>query len=72
MLATEVLMGDIDQAAEKLSEAQARNFQRWPVLGEYVWPNAPGWEERTTFEAEVAHLKSWLAARLVWMDSALF
>ena len=47
------------------------NFERWPVLGESVWPNDPGAEERQTFEDEIAYLQSWLTARLAWMDSQL-
>jgi hypothetical protein len=35
----EALVRDIDAAAALLSEVQVRNFQRWPVLGERVWPN---------------------------------
>src|ERR1700744_2441590 len=30
----------IDQEAAALQQAQQNNFQRWPILGEYVWPNS--------------------------------
>jgi hypothetical protein len=70
-LATAQIHAAVDAAAASLSQAQQRNFDRWPVLGEYVWPNAPGWDQRVTFELEVAYLKSWLADRAAWMDQVL-
>lgn len=69
--ATADLLQDIDDAAAQLAEAQARNFQRWPILGEYVWPNDEGHAERTTYAAEVDYLKEWLQMRLAWIDSQL-
>ena len=65
----DALMADIDATAELLSEAQARNFDRWPVLGEYVWPNDHGFEDRHTYEEEVAYLKEWLLDRTAWLDT---
>jgi hypothetical protein len=46
-------------------EAHQRNFQRWPVLGEYVWPN---YYVGPTFESEITWLKNWISDRLVWLD----
>ncbi len=70
-LATEVLLADIDAWEAKLAGPAARNFERWEVLGEYVWPNAGGFEERDSFAAEVAYLRDWVEARTAWMDEAL-
>lgn len=70
-LATAQIHAAVDAAAATLGQSQQRNFARWPVLGTYVWPNAPGWEQRFTFELEVAYLKSWLADRAAWMDDVL-
>ena len=67
-LATDSLLAEIDATAALLDEAQGRNFERWPVLGEYVWPNAPGWEDRDTYAAEVEYLKGWLRERMAWLD----
>lgn len=70
--ATEALLEDIDEAAALLQQgAVERNFQRWPVLGQYVWPNDPGHEERTTYQAEIDYLKDWLRQRLTWIDGQL-
>jgi hypothetical protein len=67
-LGTESINALIDGFAAELSEPQARNFERWPVLDEYVWPNA---YIGFTWPAEVAHLKAWIADRLDWMDEAI-
>jgi hypothetical protein len=69
--ATDDLLQEIDEAAALLSEAQERNFQRWPILGEYVWPNDEGHAERTTYAEEIDYLKDWLQKRLAWIDSQL-
>ena len=56
----------IDDQVALLAEAQERNFDRWPVLGEYVWPNN---YIGNTYEEEVDFLKDWLIERLDWMDA---
>jgi hypothetical protein len=70
-LATDTLLADIDSATALLAGAAERNFARWDILGRYVWPNAPGYAQRTTYAAEIAYLKDWLLARLAWLDSQL-
>lgn len=55
----------IDSLANELAEAHPRNFQRWPVLGQYVWPN---YYIGQTYEDEIAYLKSWISARTAWLD----
>ena len=62
---TENLLGDIDAYAALIDEAQQRNFVRWPVLGQYVWPN---WFIADTYREEIDWMKQWLADRLEWMD----
>jgi len=50
------------------SGAAGRNFRRWPVLGRRVWPNPASAVSRTTYDGEVAALRSWLRARVAWLD----
>lgn len=59
------LMADIDKAVATMGKAVDRNYDLWDwVLGEYLWPNPSGFEQRTTFESEIAFLKQWLNARM--------
>ena len=68
-LATAKLLDEIDRTAVYLSEAQKRNFQRWPVLGRRVFGNpGPG---LPTYQQKVEQMKTWLQARLRWMDKRI-
>lgn len=58
----------IDSLVIYLNESQQRNFQRWPVLGVYVWPNAYIGQ---TFTDEIFYLKSWIRDRLNWVNDNL-
>ena len=61
----------IDGAIAVLEPAIERNFERWPLLGEVIWPNDLGAEDRTTYVEEVSYLKSWIKQRMAWMDLVL-
>lgn len=58
----------IDSMAASLAESQVRNYQRWPILGTYVWPNQ---YVGSTYADEVAWFKNWIIARANWMDANL-
>lgn len=60
--------GVIDSLAAVVQEGQGRNFQRWPILGQWVWPNA---FVGNTFASEINYLKTWLAGRVIWMDNEI-
>jgi len=67
-LSTDKIMGIIDSLTVELEEAQHRNFKRWPILDEYVWPNAYiGY----SYEDEIDYLKDWCGKRIQWMDEHL-
>lgn len=63
---TETVLADVDDAALLLEEAAERNFDRWNILGSYVWPN---WFVAGTWEEELEWMKDWLVSRLEWIDS---
>ncbi len=67
-LKEEALMTCIDSLTNQLEEAQERNFQRWPVLSTYVWPN---WFVGDSYQEEVDYLKEWLEDRLFWLDQEM-
>ena len=62
------ITGLIDSLVAVLAEAGPRNFARWPVLGQYIWPNPFVGQ---THADEIRYLKDWIVARLNWMDREL-
>ena len=69
VLDTTYLFHYIDSLYLVLEEPSIRHFQKWPILGTYVWPNN---FIGNTFEEEITFLKSWTLARLTWMDENMF
>ena len=66
---SEVILDYIDSVASALgNEAAPRNFERWPVLGQWVWPN---YYVGSTFQDEIDWLKNWVSQRLNWLDNNL-
>ncbi|NLJ42525.1 MAG: T9SS type A sorting domain-containing protein [Bacteroidales bacterium] len=63
---TDSVMLFIDNTIDYLGDAVARNFERWPVIGEYIWPN---YFIGQTYEEEVDYLKDWITDRMNWMDA---
>jgi hypothetical protein len=51
-----------------LQEGAQRNFQRWQVMGQYVWPN---WFIAQSYNEEIDWMQQWIEKRLIWMDSQL-
>ena len=68
LFTTDRLLQRIEDYAVLLNEPQARNFQRWAILGIYVWPN---WFIAKTFREEIDWMKGWLADRVKWMDGQI-
>ncbi len=68
-----VLMEDsifalIDSVAGFIQEAQVRNFERWDIMGTYIWPN---YYVGATYQEEVDILKNWIHERISWMDGQI-
>jgi hypothetical protein len=58
----------IDSLTTLLDDARQRNFNTFPILGSYVWPNN---YVGGTYENEITYLKNWIFDRMAWMDSKL-
>lgn len=56
----------IRDSVVELDAAQERNFARWPILDEDVWPN---YKVTGSYEGEIEYLLEWLSDRQIWMDS---
>jgi len=67
VLSEENIMTVVDSFATILNQAQERNFERWDILGEYVWPN---YFIGDTYTEEVDYMKNWIEHRVVWLDDA--
>ena len=65
VLNTEHIYNYIDSLTTLLDESKTRNFQKWPVLGVYVWPN---YFVGSDYESEIIYLKTWIYNRLYWMN----
>lgn len=55
----------IDSVANSLENPITRNYQRWNILGEWIWPNN---FVGNTYQSEIDYMKSWLDERLAWLD----
>ncbi len=67
LLETDVLLEWIDNQRQLLGDAQVRNFQKWDILNQYIWPNN---HIGGNYVSEVVYLKNWLTDRLDWLDFA--
>jgi hypothetical protein len=65
-LSLPAVYGKIDSMAALVNESQTRNFDFWPILGVYVWPNPGALPE--TYAGEILKLKLWIAGRINWLD----
>lgn len=65
--ATDAIMDFIDQQEAALAVPAQRNFERWPVLGEIIWPNPLPFG--FTYAEEIDYLKDYVDERLRWMDA---
>lgn len=69
ILSDEHLMNYIDSLGMILEEPAERNYNRWPILGVYVWPNN---FIGNTYQEELTYMKNWILARTAWMDANMF
>ncbi len=59
----------IDSLAALVSNGPAgRNFERWPILNTWQWPNS---FVGSTHQQEINYLRTWTLDRLHWMDGAI-
>ena len=65
------LIERIDHLATVYANDFERNFERWDIMGRYIWPNPPTVVEIDTFRGQVEYLLWFLQERAVWMDGFL-
>lgn len=59
----------IDSVVNLTQESRNRHFQRWPVIGQYIWPNMQ--PVPVSYAGEIQQLKNWFAGRIAWIDRNL-
>ena len=65
VLSTENVMATIDSLVTHMGPAVERNFGRWRILGQYIWPNN---FVGSDYNSEINELKRWIIARFEWLD----
>lgn len=66
VLNTDTIHHFIDSMVLETNDARIRNFERWNVIGNYVWPNA---YIGNSYAQEITYLKNWITQRMSWMDA---
>jgi len=59
------IFNHIDSIGLYVDEAQNRNFEKWEILGQWVWPN---YQLGPTYQDELNYLKYWIYNRINWID----
>lgn len=69
-LSNSTILQKIDSYTETLSLSGGiqENFEKWPVLGQYVWPNN---FVGNSYEDEKNYLIEWIEDRLNWLDTEI-
>lgn len=65
------LFAHIDSIASLITDAQAREFKKWPVLGKSIWRETTGYKQRDTYQKEVDYMKNFFSERWNWIDLQL-
>ena len=65
---TNYIYQQIDSVQAVLKEPLARNFQRYPLFGKYIWPNG---FVGANMDQEIAYLKDWFPKRIAWIESKI-
>ncbi len=66
-----VINSNLEDLESQIEVSAEYNFERWKILGTYVWPNADGYITRTTYKSEITYLQEWLNQRYSWFDTAI-
>jgi hypothetical protein len=70
ILDTAYIFSYIDSVENLVQNAQARHFQKWPILG-ISGPAPEAGNVATTYSGELDTLKAWIKLRLQWLDENL-
>lgn len=54
---------DPDSYYSLYGEAMNRNFERWSIMGQMVWPNTSAINDITTVKGQIDYMREWLSER---------
>ncbi len=60
---------DPEEEARINRDSYDRNFTRWKILGQYVWPNPS--PIPSDYDGELSSLSNFLTQRLTWLNTAI-
>lgn len=64
-LHTDSVYAQLDSISTLIQHPRERNFLRWDILGDYVWPN---FYIGNDYDEELNYLKYWIGERFTWLD----
>ena len=64
-LSDQRILNVVDSLIFSLGNSIERNFTRWPVIGEWIWPN---YYVGPSYESEVDWMKNWIIDRVNHLD----
>ena len=65
------LISELDLVSSLLYNDALLNFEKWKILGIYVWPNPPQMVEADTYAKQIQYLKNYLITRDDWLKTTL-
>lgn len=65
------LITELDLVSSLLFTDALINFEKWRILGIYVWPNPPQMVEADTYAKQIQYLKNYLIQREAWLTTTL-
>ncbi len=68
VFSNEHIIGKLREKENQVKVASLRNFQRWIILGQYIWPN---FFVAQSHNEEIDWMEEWMKRRLAWMDTQL-
>lgn len=78
VLRTNILNADrilarVDELADSLAESAGRNFTKYDILNQYMWPNPEGGVfhvdyTQPTYAGIISEFKKWIRGRYLWLD----
>ncbi len=57
----------VSALGDAMSPLAQRNFDRWDILAQYVWPNPPGMVGSSEYASQVEYVHNFIQRRAAWM-----